>query len=85
MRVRVELLVRVTVLIVVLIELEGTVDDVPVIAPATELPEAPVGGRTPLEMEVLADVAGPLECTVVRVSGQTVVETGTTEVTTAAV
>ena len=57
--------------------------ELPVTAPAVEL--LGIVGTTPLETVPLPEAAGggrPLVPTEVRVSGQTVVETGTTEVTT---
>ena len=82
--VTVELLVRVIVCMTVLVVVAGVEEELPVAALATLLLEE-VGGRTPLVIETLLELAeevGLLVETEVRVSGQMVVDTGTTEVTT---
>lgn len=81
--VTVELLVRVIVCIIVLVVVAGVEEELPVAAPVTSL-LVEVGGRTPLVMRTLLELAevGLLVETEVRVSGQIVVESGTTEVTT---
>ena len=81
--VTVELRVRVIVSSNVLVEVDST-DELPVTAPA-ELP-AGGGGRMPLVMSAPLDARGPwpLVAIVVKVSGQTVVDIGTTDVTTEA-
>ena len=75
--------VRVIVCMTVLVEIDS-LEELPVTGETRELLADGDGGRTPLEMDPLPETVGevaPLVVTEVRVSGQTVVESGTTEVT----
>ena len=84
--VTVELLLIVVVMSTVAVVFEGPEDVLAVPPPASEL-LVEVGGRTPLELGPLPAVAGTGKLVVpteVKVSGQMVVDSGTTEVTTEA-